>query len=110
SELLDLLIWRSCVGVAEEFGRLSKLREHINHVDEELMALLGQRMKVADEIGLFKKENNITIFQAARWNEILNMALSRGPALGLSEEFIRSYFDAIHLESIAHQTRVMNDQ
>ncbi len=110
SELLNLLIWRSCEGVAEEFGRLSKLREQINHVDEELMALLGQRMKVADEIGLFKKENNITIFQAARWNEILEMALSRGPALGLSEEFIRSYFDAIHLESIAHQTRVMNDQ
>jgi chorismate mutase len=110
SELLSSLTWRSGESMAQEFGELSKLREQINQVDEELLALLGHRMKVADEIGLFKKENNITIFQAVRWNEILEMALDRGPLLGLSEEFIRSYFDAIHLESIAHQTRVMNDQ
>lgn len=110
SDLLAALKWRCGESEGEEFNQLEKLREQINQVDEELLTLLGQRMKVADEIGLFKKANNITIYQAARWNEILERALSRAKLLGLNDEFIRNYFDAIHLESIAHQTRVMNDQ
>ena len=108
SFLLDSLTWRSGEG-SDNNNPLSKLREQINQVDEELLTLIGQRMKIADKIGLFKKENNITIFQAARWNEILERGLTRASSHGLSEEFIRNYFDAIHLESIAHQTRVMND-
>ncbi len=110
ADLLASLQWRCGDKQAESFDQLAKLRQQIDQIDEEILLLLGQRMKVADEIGLFKKKNNITIFQAARWNEILERALSRGPALRLQEEFIRNYFDAIHLESIAHQTRVMNDQ
>ena len=32
----------------------------------------------------------------------------KGEALGLSQEFITKYFDAVHLESINHQNKVMN--
>lgn len=107
--LLQALTWRRCEAENKNNHSLSQLREQINQIDEELLTLIGQRMRVADEIGLFKKDNNITIFQAARWNEILERGLMRAAVHGLSEDFIRSYFDAIHLESIAHQTRIMND-
>jgi len=72
------------------------------------MQILGQRMQVAEKIGQYKKENNITILQTARYNEILDRAFARGKALGLSEEFVTKYFDAVHIESINHQTKVLN--
>jgi chorismate mutase len=87
---------------------LATWREQINHVDDELLLLIGQRMKIADKIGEYKRSNNITILQTNRWNDILQKAFKKGAGLGLSEEFITKYFDAIHLESINHQNNVMN--
>ena len=85
-----------------------KLRQQINHLDDELMQIIGQRMKAAEKIGQYKKENNITILQTNRWNEILDRAFTKGEKLGLSKEFITRYFDAMHMESINHQNRIMN--
>ena len=88
---------------------MEKLRQQINHLDDELMQILSERMKVAEKIGLYKKQNNITILQTNRWNEILERATAKGDKLGLSKEFITNYFDAVHMESINHQNKVMND-
>jgi chorismate mutase len=110
SEMLDALIWRSETSTEKEFlTALATLREQINHIDDELLALIGQRMKIADRIGEYKRENNITILQTQRWNEILAKAFVKGELLGLSKDFITKYFDAVHLESISHQNKIMND-
>jgi chorismate mutase len=109
SEMLDALIWRNENTNEQEFiTALTTLREQINQLDDELMTIIGQRMKIADKIGEYKKQNNITILQTNRWNEILEKAFAKGEKLGLSKEFITKYFDAIHLESINHQNKVMN--
>lgn len=108
-EILNDLIWRHESTTEQEFiNALTTLREQINQVDDELMTLLGQRMKLSDKIGAYKKENDITILQTNRWNDILERAFQKGEKLGLSKEFITRYFDAVHLESIQHQNKVMN--
>jgi chorismate mutase len=108
-ELMNDLVWRHESTTEQEFiTALTTLREQINQVDDELMTLLGQRMKLSDKIGEYKKENNITILQTNRWNNILERAFQKGEKLGLSKEFITRYFDAVHLESIQHQNKVMN--
>ncbi|MBK7559575.1 MAG: bifunctional 3-deoxy-7-phosphoheptulonate synthase/chorismate mutase type II [Chitinophagaceae bacterium] len=108
-ELLNGLVWRHESTTAQEFiTALTTLREQINQVDDELLTLLGQRMKLSDKIGQYKKDNDITILQTNRWNEILERAFQKGEALGLTKEFIVKYFDAVHLESIHHQNKVMN--
>ena len=110
SEILDGLIWRIESTDEKEFlTALATLREQINHIDDELLTLIGQRMKIADKIGEYKKANNITILQTSRWNDILAKAFKKGEGLGLSKEFITKYFDAVHLESINHQNKIMND-
>lgn len=110
AELLGELIWRAENTDEKEFiTALAKLREQINQIDDELMALIGQRMKIADKIGKYKKENNITILQTNRWNEILAKAFVKGEKLGLGKDFITKYFDAVHMESINHQNKIMND-
>ncbi|HVY76106.1 MAG TPA: chorismate mutase [Puia sp.] len=109
AELLDGIRWRKEDVASEEYhAALEKLRQQINHLDDELMQILGQRMKISEKIGLYKKENNITILQTNRWNAILERAFRKGDKIGLSREFITKYFDAVHMESINHQNKVMN--
>ncbi|MEX1002998.1 MAG: chorismate mutase [Crocinitomicaceae bacterium] len=109
NELLEQLIIREITTDDENFSAsLEDLRGSINQIDRELVELIARRMGIAEEIGIFKKEHNITILQPQRWEEIKRMQLSSGTAKGLSEKFIIKYLEAIHQESIRHQTAVMN--
>lgn len=109
AEMLDSIAWRREDVASEAYhAALEKLRQQINHLDDEMMQILGQRMKIADQIGKYKKENNITVLQTNRWNEILERAFAKGEKLGLGKDFITKYLDAVHMESINHQTKVMN--
>lgn len=108
--IIEALVWRQENTSEETFlTALEKLREQINHIDDELLQLLGQRMNIADQIGAFKKNNKVTILQTNRWNEIIERTVTKGENLGLGAEFVRSYLEAIHLESIRHQNIVMNN-
>ncbi len=86
---------------------LDNLRHEIDELDDELFNLLSRRMQVAERIGLYKKRNNISIFQPARWTEIIERAVTKGEKLGLSREFVEVLLKAIHDESINHQEKVM---
>jgi chorismate mutase len=108
-EMLEMIIWRKeDVNSDEYHAALEKLRQQINHLDDELMQILSQRMKIAEKIGQYKKENNITILQTNRWNEIIEKAFAKAEKIGLSKEFITKYFDAVHMESINHQKKVLD--
>jgi chorismate mutase len=108
-EMMETIIWRKeDVASAEFHAALEKLRQQINHLDDELMQILSQRMKIAEQIGKYKRDNNITILQTNRWNEIIERATKKGEQIGLSKEFITKYFDAVHMESINHQKNVMD--
>lgn len=87
---------------------LEELRQQIDIYDDHLMDLFEKRMTIAEKIGRFKKENNITILQSARWDEIIRNAIDKGEQKGLSAEFIDSIFKAIHQESINHQMKIIN--
>ncbi|MEN8703962.1 MAG: chorismate mutase, partial [Polaribacter sp.] len=86
---------------------LENLRAQINVVDGQLIDLLAKRMKVADQIGELKKEQNVAVLQSRRWNEILGNMILEGQEKGLSEEFVLRMFKAIHQESINHQEKII---
>lgn len=111
AEMLEAISWRNENVPSPSFhAALDKLREQINHIDDELMQLISQRMSIAEKIGEYKKNNNVTIFQQGRWNEVLEKALGKASKVGLSEEFITRYMDAIHMESINRQNKIMNNE
>lgn len=89
--------------------QLEDLRSEIDRLDDELMNILESRMKVAEKIGLCKKENNVTILQSGRWDKIISKSTAVAREKGLSEEFTMKIFSAIHQESINKQTRIMNE-
>jgi 3-deoxy-7-phosphoheptulonate synthase len=109
-ELLSRLVYRNAnPSDPKLLDVLGELRQQIDVYDDHLLDLLEKRMKVAETIGQYKKENNITILQSTRWDEIINKVISRGKAKSLSHEFIDTIFKAIHQESINHQMKVMNN-
>ncbi len=105
--LLSGITWRQQDTPSVAYhAALDGLRQRIDGLDDEIIQLLGQRMQLADKIGEYKKANDIAILQTVRWNEILQRVQQAGGGLGLSEEFIRQFLDAVHMESIAHQRAV----
>jgi chorismate mutase len=87
---------------------MEKLRAKIDITDSKILELLGNRMKVAEEIGAIKKAKNVSVLQNKRWAQILEKMVADGEEKGLSEEFILKLFKAIHQESISHQEKIMN--
>lgn len=93
----------------EDFTKdLSNLRAQIDVIDNQLLDILGKRMKTSDSIGALKKERNVAVLQSTRWNEILGKMILEGESRGLSEEFVLKMFKAIHQESINHQEKIIN--
>ena len=109
-ELLSRLVLRSPVASDPKLlDILGELRQQIDVFDDTLIDILEKRMKVAETIGQYKKENNITILQTTRWDEIIRKVMVNGQVKGLSREMIDTIFKAIHQESINHQMKIMND-
>jgi chorismate mutase len=88
-------------------NELSVLRSQIDIADQNLLDILGKRMKVAEQIGTLKRANNVAVLQNKRWNEILGSMILEGQDRGLSEEFILRVFKAIHQESINKQEKIL---
>lgn len=106
-KMMDDLKIREEEGADIEFkNKLNTFRTQIDVVDHQLIESLGKRMNIADGIGQLKKENNVSILQTKRWNEILGKMILAGEQHNLSEEFILRVFKAIHQESINHQKKV----
>lgn len=105
--MLSAIIWRKDDTPSPAYhAALEKLRHAIDGLDDEIIQLLGQRMKMAEEIADYKKMHDITILQTARWNTILSRMKTEGNKLGLNETFIQQFLDAVHMESITHQTEI----
>ena len=89
---------------------LEELRERIDKIDHEMLGILAERMTVAERIGTYKKQNNITILQSSRWDEIVRTRLEEGKQKHLTDEFVLRLFEIIHQESIFHQSKIMNEE
>ena len=110
SELLDKLVIREVDSENLEYKEnIDELRARIDVIDNELLELLANRMKISDEIGRYKKQNNITILQPGRWDTILAKVFGKGNEKGLDNEFLEKIFKAIHQASIDRQTKIMNE-
>jgi len=106
-EIMIELTIRKEEGQEVEFrNKLNTMRTQIDVIDHQLIETMGKRMKVADEIGQLKKQNNVAVLQTKRWNEILGKMILEGEQHALSEEFILRVFKAIHQESINHQEKI----
>lgn len=83
--------------------QLEQMRREIDKMDAELIDILDKRMRIVEDIGRYKRENNITILQLKRWRDMINDRLDMGTQLGLNKEFLMDLLRVIHEESIKRQ-------
>lgn len=110
-DILKNLVIRKQTDETHAFNQeLDKLRLRIDENDTKMIEVLGKRMRIVDEIGLLKKENNVAVLQNRRWKAVLDKMTAEGSQQNLGEDFILQLFRAIHQESIDHQQKVINKQ
>jgi chorismate mutase len=88
--------------------KLAELRSQIDKLDDQIIKQIADRMKIAEKIGEVKRDNNVTILQINRWDDLVKKRIQLANALNLSEEFTSKYLELVHNESIRKQNEVMN--
>ncbi len=109
-QLLEALIIRDRKGDIDFQHKLEELRTEIDKLDGELLQILAKRMEIIDEIGEYKKDNDITILQMKRWAGIMEDRLSIGTHLGLDADNLKHLLELIHKESITRQTQIFRNK
>ncbi len=103
--IIDRLVIRNIISSTES---IEALRSQIDECDNSLLDILAKRMRISREIATYKREHNMTIVQATRYNEILDKRGAQGVLCGMSDEFVRTIFERIHEESVRQQLEVIN--
>ncbi len=106
--LLNGIKYRLAENKNPEFlNHLEQFRYQIDSIDQQIIELLAQRMSVVENIGMFKAENNVTIFQIKRWKQIISSRLKLGKDYKLNTDFMRKLLQLVHKESIRKQKIVL---
>ena len=109
-EVLDFIMNTIVIrDITQTTENLSALRRQIDELDNSLLELLARRMRVSKEIGQYKKEHNMPILQAQRYDEILQKRISQAEQMGMDADFMKTVLVAIHEESVRHQQEIMKD-
>ena len=103
--ILDRLVIRNTAASTES---LDVLRHQIDEIDNSLIEMLAKRMRISREIGQYKREHDMTVVQTTRYNEILDKRGAQGVLCGMSADFIKAVFEAVHEESVRQQIEIMN--
>jgi chorismate mutase len=107
--ILNALQYRKPMGDEPENDQLlNDFRDQIDSIDYQLLELLAKRMQVTENIGKYKQENNISIFQLKRWIGIIESRLEFGKQFGMHETFVKNLLQLVHQESIRQQAEIMN--
>ena len=88
---------------------LNELRAQIDKLDDQLLELLARRMRVSRDIGQYKKEHDMPILQAQRYEELLARRAAQAVELGMDREFMRTVLQAIHEESVRQQMEILGE-
>ncbi len=108
SDLIKKLVLRQPDFSQDVATMIDEIRDKVSLLDDRLFEILSDRMQLSEEVGVLKRENNITVLQQEHWNKLISKRLTQSDDYHLTNQFVRTLMDAIHQESIRHQTRIMN--
>ena len=86
---------------------LRMLRDKIDLIDDDIIFMLADRLKVCRDIAKVKKNAKLPVYQDKRYNEVLSKFKAKAGSVGLNEDLATEIFNAIHEESVREQTEVL---
>lgn len=105
----DLLIRTEEVDEERIRQKLLALRNQIDVLDHGIIEKIRERFVHVDAIGKIKQEDQITIFQMARWFELIADRKAAGAALDLDPDLLYELFSVIHKYSVKRQTDLIQE-
>ena len=69
---------------------LGEIRKRIDQIDRKLVELIEERLEIVKEVALYKKENNMKIFDRKREEEVIDKNLSN-----VKNEELKHYIEII---------------
>ncbi len=88
-------------------GKMSQIRHMLDEIDDELIQVLSRRMQLVKELGELKREENFSVLQRERWNEVVERALAHADRQELNTGFVKNVLDCIHSEAIRLQKDIL---
>ncbi|MBE6820341.1 MAG: chorismate mutase [Ruminococcaceae bacterium] len=87
---------------------LNELRNKIDSIDKELVKLFKERMETAAEVGRFKQENGIPVFNRQREREIINNVTESVPEE--LQSYAKTLYQTLFELSRSYQKRIIYPQ
>jgi len=101
--LARLKIKKANSRVEDYRDHIRDLRERIDDLDAQLLAVLGRRMAAVREISRYKRKYGVSAFQPGRWKQIVASRTEAGVRQGLGADFVLRIFQHVHEEAIRQQ-------
>lgn len=86
---------------------LESLREKIDKIDKEIFDLIEKRIKIVEEVAIYKKKNNIPIFQKEREEQIFSNLRKIAEERKLEYEFLERIMKEIISFSRAIEEKIV---
>ncbi len=87
---------------------LNELRNKIDSIDKELVKLFEERMETAAEVGRFKQENGVPVFNRQREREIINNVTASVP--DELQSYTKTLYQTLFELSRSYQKRIIYPQ
>ncbi len=87
----------------EAISELDKFRDNVDLLDSQLLELLAERFEIIKNIGEYKMEHNLAVYQPDRWQNVMESRIKAGMQKNLTEKFMKNLLFAIHEESVKKQ-------
>ena len=88
---------------------LGSLRQRIDGIDQRLVALLGERMRVCEAVARHKAAARIPVVQPERAAGVLERCAEMGAANGLRPAFVRRLYELVIAEACEREHDILDD-
>ena len=87
--------------------KLESLRQHIDTIDRQTVALLSKRQDQVEQIVAIKKKHNIPVYHPAREENLISQLRNQGRDAGLDPDYVEELYRRIIRQSRMEQTAHM---
>ncbi len=86
---------------------LAPLRQEIDALDGEIVALLAKRLAVVERVIAVKSEHDIPVILPERIEQVVERAAASGASMGADADFVRTVYRSIIDATCAYEEKAL---
>ncbi len=85
---------------------LTYLRKSIDNIDNAIIAMLAERFKLTQKVGIYKAQNNLPAVDNTREEEQYNRIYQLAKEYGLNPQFAKKFLETIIEEVVKNHKKI----